>query len=200
MNQIVGNSAMIAGGRARALSQDWIAAATQMVTDPQTEFFAEATFTGAVLPFVLPRAIEGKDYSAFAFPRIGSWPATPVTVGPNGVEMFHDTPGSRALIKCLVDPNALAQWARRGGFISPNNATPMSAYPDGLTRSIAELMIRAGTYNLVRMGADDLMLPLVGGAAGGCMPVQLTKWFRTPSSYPARMRSLEACAKRVYGH
>lgn len=200
MNQIVGKSAMIAGGRARALSQDWIAAATQMVTNPQTEFFAEATFIGEALRGFLPRAIEGKDYSAFAFPRIGRWSTTPITVGPNGVEMFRDTPGSRALIRCLVDPNALAQWARHGGFISPNNATLPSAYPDDVTRSLAELMIKAGKAHLLRGGADDLMLPGVGASPSGCMPVQLIQWLRAPSSYPARMRAMEACAKGVYGH
>jgi alpha-glucoside transport system substrate-binding protein len=200
MNQIVGDSAMIAGGRRRALSQDFAAAATQMVTDPEADFFAEATFVGALLRTTLPRDLEGKDYSAFAFPRIGNWPVTPVTVGPNGVEMFKDTPGSRALTKCLVDPNALAQWAKLGGFISPNNATPPSAYPDALTRAITQLMIKAGKAGLLRVGADDLMPAGVGASPSGCMPVQLTKWFSNPTSYAARTRALESCARKVYGH
>jgi ABC-type glycerol-3-phosphate transport system substrate-binding protein len=200
MNQIMGNSAMIAGGRARALDQDWATAATQLVTNPRAELYAEATFTGALLRETLPRDVEGVDYSAFAFPRIGNWPATPVTVGPNAVEMFRDTPGSRALMKCLADPHALSQWARQGGFISPNSATPMSAYPDALTRSIAAMMIKAARYGLLRMGADDLMMPAVGANPSGCMPVQLTRWFQSPTTYLARLRALESCAKKVYGH
>jgi ABC-type glycerol-3-phosphate transport system substrate-binding protein len=200
VNQIVSRSAMIAGGRRRALSQDWIGATRQMVTDPAAEFYAEATFLGAALRASLPRDVEGVDYSTFAFPRIGNWPATPVTVGPNAVAMFRDTPGSRALIRCLVDPNALARWAKRGGFISPNNATPMSAYPDSSTRAIARLMIMAGKAGLLRAGADDLMPPRVGGSPGGCMPSELTEWFRNPSGYPERMRAIELCATRVYGY
>jgi alpha-glucoside transport system substrate-binding protein len=199
MNQVVGSSAMIAGGRVRALSQNVIAASSQMVTDLTTELFAEASFVGELLRGTLPRDVEGKDYSAFPFPRIGNWSTTPVTVGPNGVAMFKNTPGSRALIKCLVDPKALAQWAKRGGFISPNNATLPSAYPDALTRTIAQLMIRAGKAGLLRGGADDLMPAGVGGSPDGCMPVQLTKWFLSPTSYPARTRALESCAKKAYG-
>jgi alpha-glucoside transport system substrate-binding protein len=200
MNQIVGNPAMITGGRSRALGENFGTAATQMVTDPTAEFFAEATFIGALLRATLPMDVEGKDYSAFAFPRVGNWPVTPVTVGPNGVEMLRDTSGSRALMKCLVDPYALEQWAKLGGFISPNSATPPRSYPNALTRSIAEMMIGGGRADLLRVGADDLMPAGVGGAPNGCMPIQLTKWFQRPTSYPTRMRALESCARKVYGH
>lgn len=200
MNQIVGNSANIAGGRTRALSQSWADAAKQMVTDPTAEFFSEATFVGAGLRSALPSDKEGVDYSAFSFPLIKSYPALPVTVGINGIIMFHNTPGARALMTCLTDPNAHAVWARLGGYLSPNTAVPASAYPDALTRSIAATLSKSSKAGLVRVGADDLMPIAVGGSPAGCMPVELQKWFKTPSSYPARMSALESCAKRVYGH
>ncbi|HLJ67871.1 MAG TPA: ABC transporter substrate-binding protein [Chloroflexota bacterium] len=200
MNQIVGNSAMIAGGRTRALSQSWDQAAKQMVDDPGAQFFSEATFVGAGLRTDLPNKKEGVDYSAFPFPQYKSNPALPVTVGVNGVFMFHNTPGARALMKCLTDPKALAQWAKRGGYLSPNTQLPLSAYPDNLTRTIAKVLNASSKVGLVRVGADDLMPPAVGGSPSGCMPVDLTKWFQNPSSYPAQMRDLESCAKRVYGH
>jgi len=201
MNQVVGNSAMIAGGRSRALSQSWAQAATQMVNDPQAEFFSEATFVGAGLRTTLPKDKEGVDYSAFPFPLYKSYPALPVTVGINGIIMFHDTPGARALMKCLVDPKAHAVWAKLGGYLSPNTAVPSSAYPDALTRSIAATLSKSSKVGLVRVGADDLMPAAVGGSPSGCQPVELQKWFKDPTSYPARMSALEACAKRIYkGH
>jgi alpha-glucoside transport system substrate-binding protein len=199
MNQIVANDNMIAGGRTRSLGQLWDAGAKQMVTDPQAEFFQEATFVGAGLRGDLPNDVEGKDYSAFPFPRIGNWSTTPVEVGPNGVVMFHDTPGARALVTCLTDPNALAQWAMRGGFISPNNATSPSVYPDALTRSFADLLIKAGKAGLVRGDASDLMPASLGSDYEF---TALQKWFKNPSSTDAVLQDLETHAKRAYaqGH
>lgn len=200
MNQIVGNSAMLSGGRTRALSQTWDQAAKQMVLDPGAEFFSEATFVGAGLRTDLPKKVEGVDYSAFPFPLYKPGPALPVTVGVNGVFMFHNTPGAQALIKCLTDPAALSQWARLGGYLSPNTAVPLSAYPDNLTRSIAKTLNKSSKAGLVRVGADDLMPAAVGGSPSGCQPIELQKWFQNPSSYLSRMAALESCAKRVYKH
>jgi alpha-glucoside transport system substrate-binding protein len=202
MNQIVGNNAMIAGGRSRALSQDWSGGATQMVTDPKAQFFAEATFVAAGLQTTLPSAKIGVDYSSFGWPKYRNWKATPATVGPNGIVMFHDTPGARALVKCLVDPNALAEWAKRGAYISPNLKTPLSVYPDALTKANALLLNRAEAAGLARGGADDLMPASLGASPAGCFAVEITKWFQNPSSYRARMAAIEPCAVKAYqtGH
>jgi len=171
-----------------------------MVLDPGAEFFSEATFVGAGLRTDLPNKVEGKDYSAFAFPQYKSNPALPVTVGVNGVFMFKNTPGAQALMKCLTDPKALAGWAKLGGYISPNTTVPLSAYPDNLTRNIVKVLNKSSKAGLVRVGADDLMPPAVGGSPSGCMPIELQKWLQNPSSYPSRMSALESCAKRIYGH
>jgi ABC-type glycerol-3-phosphate transport system substrate-binding protein len=200
MNQIVGNSAMLAGGRSRALSQDWSQAAGQMVNDPGAEFFSEATFVEAGIASTYPNAKAVKDYDAFAFPEYKKYPAEPVTVGVNGILMFHNTPGAQRLIECLTDPKALAQWAKQGAYLSPNTAVPASAYHDPILRRVNAILAASSKAGLVRVGADDLMPAAVGGSPAGCMPVELQKWFRNPSSYPSVMRTLEACAKRVYGH
>jgi alpha-glucoside transport system substrate-binding protein len=195
MAKIIGNNAMLAGGRSRALSQAWDQAAVQVVNDPQAEFFQEATFVAAGLAGDLPKAKAGKDFSAFPFPNIGKWKTTPVEVGPNGVVMFKDTPASRALMKCLVDPNALAQWAKKGGFISPNNSTPPSAYPDALTRANAQLMIKAGKAKLLVGDASDLM-PVALGSNFEFTALQ--KWFKNPSSTDSVLADLENEAKKDY--
>jgi ABC-type glycerol-3-phosphate transport system substrate-binding protein len=186
---------MIAGGRARALSQLWDAGAKQMVTDPSAEFFQEATFVGAGLRSGLPQDKEGVDYSAFPFPLIGNWSTTPVEVGLNGMVMFHDTPGARALMTCLTDPKALAQWATRGGFISPTNDVPTSAYPDNLTRTLAQMLVRAGKAGLVRGDASDLMPASLGSDYEW---TALQKWFKNPTKVDPVLKDLEAFAKRAY--
>jgi alpha-glucoside transport system substrate-binding protein len=197
MNEIIANNKMIAGGRARALSQSWDQAAVQMVTDPAAEFYQEASFVDVGLRTDLPKAKPGVDYSAFPFPLLKHWKTTPVEVGPNGVVMFHDTPAARKLMECLINPNALAQWAKLGGFISPNNATPVSLYPDPMLRMAARLMIKAGKANLLVGDASDLMPPALGS---NYEFTALQKWFAHPSSYMSTLQGLEREAEKDYKH
>jgi hypothetical protein len=197
--QIAGNDKMIAGGRSKALSSSWSDAATQMVTNPKAEFFQEATFVGAGLRTSLPKDKEGVDYAAFPFPKVNtSFKANAVEVGPNGIVVFKDTPGTRGLIKCLTDPKALAQWAKRGGYISPNNALPLSDYPDTPSKLAANLLAKAGSANLVEGDASDLMPAAVGSGASSCEWVDLQKWFQNPSSTNSILGQLETCAKKNY--
>ncbi|HZS86169.1 MAG TPA: ABC transporter substrate-binding protein [Chloroflexota bacterium] len=199
-DQIIGNNAMIAGGRTRALGQKWDQGAVQMVTDPKAMMFQEASFVGAGLAGDLPKAVEGKDYTNFPFPMIKMWPTTPVEVGPNGMVMFHDTPGARALLTCMTDPNALAQWAKLGGYISPNNAVPASAYKDALTSSEADLLAKAGKANLLVGDASDLM-PVSFGS--GYEFTALEKYFQNPSmNLDSFLSDMQSHAARAYaqGH
>jgi len=195
MNQIISNDKMIAGGRSRALSQKAAQGATQLITDKKAQFFQEATFVQALVAGALPSAKLGTDYSAFAFPAVKKYPATPVEVGPNGIVMFKDTPGTRALIKCLVDPKALAQWAKKGGYISPNNATPVSSYPNSVLKMAANMQIQAGKHNLLVGDASDLEPPALGATYEG---VALQKWFKDPSSYMSVLQGLENEASKDY--
>jgi alpha-glucoside transport system substrate-binding protein len=109
--------------------------------------------------------------------------------------MFHDTPGARALMSCLTDPKALAQWATRGGYISPNNALPMSAYPNALTRTVAQMLVKAGKADLVRGDASDLMPASLGSDYEW---KALQKWFKNPTNVDPVLKSLESFAKRAY--
>jgi ABC-type glycerol-3-phosphate transport system substrate-binding protein len=197
LNQIVAKDSMIAGGRTRVLSQPWDEGAKQMVTDPQAEFFQEASFVVAGLRSELPKVREGADYSAFPFPMVRSWPATPVEVGPSGMVMLHNTPGARALMTCLTDPTALAQWARRGDYISPNDALPSSDYPDPILRAAAALLARAGKADLVVGDASDEMPAALGS---DYEYTELQRYFKDPSSLNMVLNRLEAKARQVYGH
>ena len=199
-DQIIGNTSWIAGGRAKALGQKWDQGAVQMITDPKAEMFQEASFVAAGLAGDLPQDKAGVDFSAFAFPMISQWSTTPAEVGPNGMVMFKDTPGSRALLTCMTDPKALAQWAKLGGYISPNNAVPMSAYPDALTRFEANLLAQAGKRNLVVGDASDLMPTSFGS---GYEFTQLSKYFENPSvNLDSFLKDMQSHAAQAYaaGH
>jgi len=199
MGQVLANDKMIAGGRQRALSQAWDQGAKQMVQEPGAEFFQEATFVGAGLRTDLPNDKEGVDYSAFPFPMITHRSTEPVEVGPNGVVAFKNTPGVKALITCLTDPKALAQWAKLGGYISPNSGMALSNYPDALTRTFAKMLNKAGQANLVVGDASDLMPPTLGSDYEF---IELQKWFKDPKTTNTILSQLESFAVKAYknGH
>jgi alpha-glucoside transport system substrate-binding protein len=198
MNQIIGNNSFIAGGRAHSLGQTFDQGAKQMVVDPKAQFFQEASFIGAILRGDLPTDVEGKDYNSFPFPRIGSTSGpTPVEVGPNAAIMLKDTPGARALMACLADPKALSQWAKLGGYLSPNSAVPMSAYPNALTRSEAQMITAAGKAGQLVTDASDSMPPAIGSDYEF---IALEKYFQNPSSYMSILSDLESHAAKAYGH
>jgi alpha-glucoside transport system substrate-binding protein len=194
-SQIIANNKMIAGGRQRALSQSWDQGAKQMVTDPKAQFFQEATFVGAGLRTDLPNDKPGRDYNAFTFPSIAHFSTAPAEVGPNGVVAFHDTPAVRKAITCLTDPKALAQWAKRGGYISPNNALPISDYPDPIAKLAAKQLAAAGKANLVVGDASDLMPASLGSDYEF---TELQKWFKNPGNTNTILNQIESFARRAY--
>jgi alpha-glucoside transport system substrate-binding protein len=195
MRQIIGNNKFIAGGRSRALSQAWDAAAKQMVTDPKAEFFQEATFVAAGLLTDLPSDKPGKQYAAFTFPSIKKMAVPPAEVGPNGIIAFNNNAGTKSLMKCLADPKALEQWAKRGGYISPNNAVPLSAYPDPVAKKAASMLAVAGKHNEVVGDASDLMPAALGSDYEF---TELQKWFQAPGTQSAIQSQLEAFAAKTY--
>lgn len=195
-NQIIANDKMIAGGRAKALGQKEAAGAAQMITDPKAELHQEASFVAALLAGQLPSAKPGVDFSSFAFPMIKTWSTTPVEVGPNGMVMFKNTPGAKALLTCMTDPKALAQWAKLGGYISPNSAVDPMAYPDALTRFEADLLAKAGKANLVVGDASDLMPTSFGSVYEF---TALSKYFGNPSmNLDSFLQDMQTHAARAY--
>jgi alpha-glucoside transport system substrate-binding protein len=98
-------------------------------------------------------------------------------------------------MKCLADPKALAQWARLGGYISPNNALPMSSYPDPVAKKAAAMLNAAGKHNEVVGDASDLMPAALGSDYEF---TELQKWFQNPSSQSSIQSQLEAAAVKDY--
>ncbi|MET8141801.1 ABC transporter substrate-binding protein [Sphaerisporangium sp. NPDC005288] len=70
--------------------------------------------------------------------------------------MFRDTPAARRFLAHLTTRAAQETWIRRpaSGAISLNRSVPVDAYPDALSRRIAETLTAAGA---VRFDASDSM-------------------------------------------
>ncbi|HEC34728.1 MAG TPA: carbohydrate ABC transporter substrate-binding protein, partial [Chloroflexi bacterium] len=76
--------------------------------------------------------------------------------------MFNDTPEARQLLEYLASPEPQEIWAAAGGFISPHKGVSMDAYPDDLTRKMAEMVVSAEVF---RFDASDLMPAAVGAGS-----------------------------------
>ena len=76
---------------------------------------------------------------------------------------------------------------------------PMSAYPDALTRTFAQMLVKAGKAGLVRGDASDLMPASLGSDYEF---TALQKWFKNPTNVDPVLKALEAFAKKAYaqGH
>ncbi|MGH2451281.1 MAG: ABC transporter substrate-binding protein [Candidatus Limnocylindria bacterium] len=94
------------------------------------------------------------DFRFFGFPTINTEYEGALEVAGDLFGMFNDTPQARALIKYLTTPEAQQIWVERGGALSPNREVDLSAYPDEISREIAELLTGA---DVTVFDASDLM-------------------------------------------
>jgi alpha-glucoside transport system substrate-binding protein len=87
-------------------------------------------------------------YNFFDFPAPSASSANKAAIQGAGdvAVMLKDTPQSEALIKFLAGPDGAAIWAHLGGFASPNNKVPTSAYPDPVSKGIAQALVGASSF------------------------------------------------------
>jgi alpha-glucoside transport system substrate-binding protein len=87
-------------------------------------------------------------YNFFDFPAPSANSANKAAIQGAGdvAVMLKDTPQSEALIKFLAGPDGAAIWAHLGGFASPNNKVPTSAYPDPVSKGIASALVGASSF------------------------------------------------------
>lgn len=198
MNKIIANDKFIAGGRSTALGQGWADAAVQALSDQgKAQMFQEASFVGAAIVQELPKSKAGEDFDFFEFPPIGEQAAgaTPVVVGPNIALMFKDSPGARAFMRCLGDPKAQEQWAKRGGFLSPTKTIDASVYPSDIVRRQAQMLTKAADAGQLRFDASDVM-PAKFGSDYFFRALQ--DYFKNPNNLDELLNNLEREAERAY--
>src|SRR3984893_15262959 len=87
-------------------------------------------------------------YNFFDFPALSANSANQAAIQGAGdvAVMLKDTPQSEALIKYLAGPDGAAIWAHLGGFASPNKKVPTSAYPDPVSKAIAQGLVGASSF------------------------------------------------------
>ena len=99
------------------------------------------------------------DYDVFPLPPINNTFGTPILIAGDAVVLLNNTPETAALMQYMTTPEPHEIWAGLGGFISPNQRVPVTAYSDLVTQNIAQVLADADS---IRFDASDVMPGTVG--------------------------------------
>ena len=133
-------------------------------------------------------------YSFFDFPALAANSANQAAIQGAGdvAVMLKDTPQSEALIKYLAGPDGAAIWAHLGGFASPNKKVPSSAYPDSVSKAIAQGLVGASSFVF---SLDDLQ-----GTWEKNMWQDLLDFLKNPSNATSIQATMDQQATAGLGH
>jgi alpha-glucoside transport system substrate-binding protein len=106
-----------------------------------------------------PQFEPGVDSTFFYLPPIDEEFGNPVLGGADMIVMFNDRPEVRALLEYLATPEAPLPWIEVGGFVSPNQSVPDSAYTTFPSSGLGPILSQATT---LRFDASDAMPAEVG--------------------------------------
>jgi alpha-glucoside transport system substrate-binding protein len=185
---------VIAGGPRGALRTSYAESVQEtFALRPAAAMVFEGDFVAGIIAGQT-RARLGTDADAFALPAAGRSAPGMVAGGDAAVLMRRSAAGD-ALIRFLASPQAAAIWAARGGFVSPNVNLSLSAYPAGISRSIARSLVEAGSS--FRFSLSDVTPSGFGGTEGRGMRRILQQFLagRDVSTTAAR---LERAARQAY--
>ncbi len=157
LGQIARNDEYLYGGSEGALSTNFADSPAPLFASPPGCYMHHQA--PLITGFFPSRAHFGDDYDFFLLPPIDPRYDTPIIGNAQLIVLMNSTPQAQALINYLSGPDPQELWASRGDFISPSRAVSSSAYPDELTRRIADRVVNAGAF---RFDASDEMPSAVG--------------------------------------
>lgn len=158
--QIVRNDPYVWGGVQGVLNTNFGDSPRPLFDDPPGCYMhRQASFITGFFPQGLK---AGEDYNFFTFPPIDAKWDTPALIAGDVVVMFNDTPEVRQFVQYLASAKPQEIWAAKGGFISANKKVSLDAYPDDLTRKMAQAIVNA---SVARFDGSDLMPAAVGAGS-----------------------------------
>ncbi|SDJ04681.1 carbohydrate ABC transporter substrate-binding protein, CUT1 family [Actinokineospora alba] len=193
--KLFGDQRLIEGGSSGALQTEFPKSVTNVFGDPgKAAMVFEGDFVSGVISSSTG-AVVGRDATFFPFPSVnGSAPAV-VTGGDMAVQ-FKDDKATNELMKFLASPEAGAVWAAEGGYLSASKGIDAKAYPDDVTRDLAQQIIDAGDN--VRFDLSDLTPTAFGGTKGAGMWKDLQDFLADPTKVEETMQRLEMSAIKAY--
>ena len=155
--KVLRNPKYVEGGPAKTVSTPYGESATGLFGNPPDCYLhRQANFVASYFPEdKRPRV----DYDVFPLPGIKPEFGTPILVAGDAIALLNKTPEAIALINYLATPEPHEIWANLGGFISPHQQVPTSAYSDLVDQNIAQILLDAET---IRFDASDMMPGAVG--------------------------------------
>jgi alpha-glucoside transport system substrate-binding protein len=192
--QLFGEQKLIEGGTAGALNTG-LAESVIKVFGERTE--AAMVFEGdfAATPVRSAKARFGEEAATFPFPSVNGSESAVLAGGDFAVQFKADD-ASSALMTFLASPEAAAIWAAKGGFLSANRDIDAGAYPDEMTRGLAEQITHASES--IRFDMSDLAPVVFGSTAGAGVWKDLQDFLGEPGKIEEAMKRLESNASKAY--
>ncbi|MGW0563572.1 ABC transporter substrate-binding protein [Streptomyces sp. NPDC003016] len=191
--ELFGKKELIAGGQDGALQTEFPASVTQTFADePKAAMVFEGDFVA--INIAQTKAEIGTDAKVFPFPAVGD--ASPVVTGGDAAVALKDSKGAKALLTFLASTDAAEIWARAGGFVSPNKALDVAAYPNDVQRDIAKALIAAGDD--FRFDMSDQAPQSFGGTPGKGEWKALQDFLKNPKDIAGTQQRLESDAAKAY--
>jgi ABC-type glycerol-3-phosphate transport system substrate-binding protein len=113
------------------------------ITGNSANYNPGTTGTGGAACTTDPTKTPCYDFFNFPAPSADSANSGAVQGAGDVALMLKDTPQAEALMKFLAGPDGAAIWAAKGGFASPNNKVPTSAYPNPVSQRSAQALVNA---------------------------------------------------------
>ncbi|MEU0760668.1 ABC transporter substrate-binding protein [Streptomyces microflavus] len=193
--ELFGKPELIAGGADGALQTEFPTSVTQTFTggdQPKGAMVFEGDFVS--INIAQTEAKIGTDAKVFPFPAVGA--DSPVVTGGDAAVALKDSKGAQALLTWLASADAAKIWAGAGGFISPNKALDVAAYPNDVQRTMAEALVAAGDD--VRFDMSDQAPQSFGGTPGKGEWKILQDFLKNPKDVAGAQQKLESEAAKAY--
>ncbi|HEY7268753.1 MAG TPA: ABC transporter substrate-binding protein, partial [Dehalococcoidia bacterium] len=129
-----------------------------------------------------PNLKAGEDYDFMP------WPGGGVTGGANIAYAFNGNPATCSFLSYLAGADAQSVWVKRGSFTSLNKKVDLNAYPDPVSKKLAEQLENTKTF---RFDLDDA----IGGAAQQAEFKGLVQYLQQPAQLQTILQGIQAVRK-----
>jgi ABC-type glycerol-3-phosphate transport system substrate-binding protein len=168
LGQLLGNTSYLAGGLTGSLSNAYPSCVDKVfpkpgsspkaamvfegdfvvseITGNSTNYAPGTTGTGGAACSTDASKTPCYDFYAFPAPAADSANQGAIQGAGDVAMMLNATPQAKALIQYLAGPEPASVWANAGGFASPNNKVPASAYPDSVAKADAQALVSATSF------------------------------------------------------
>jgi len=156
------NDDYVLGGESSILTTPFGDAIHPLLDNPPSAWMhRQASFITGFWPEDMD-VVVGEDIDYFYLPPIDEEYGRPVLGAGDIMSAMVDSEAVRQTVEWLARPDSKRAWVEAGGFVSPNQTTPLDWYPDAASRGYAEILNNATTF---RFDASDLMPGQVGAGS-----------------------------------